>query len=341
MKSGNTVRVRVVDWPYARRAHAGRTLIELIIAMAIGMVILVGVGSLYLSSSGVSRVANQAGTSEDSGQLLMFVIGEGLKTAGYGEIVGSDFAMRGQTLFDGPVVRGCVNREFADPFPVAPAAPDFSCTGAATPGHRLAIRFQSRYAIVPMSGAELTRATIPDCLGDENDFQNETLQAATARAGSGTTRRIVQNVFAMNGTTLSCQSNGGGGNQPLVNDVIDFTVFYRFDDSGFALTAGLDLNAAPTGGSIRDAAFIEGLAAGGMAWNHVVAVMVCITVASAQQGTSVQTTTTAATRCPRTAVEAESGGLLTESATDGRVRRTFRQVFTVRTQATHMPSITS
>ncbi len=44
-----------------RRAQAGRTLIELIIAMAIGMVILVGVGALYLSSSGVSRVAQPGG----------------------------------------------------------------------------------------------------------------------------------------------------------------------------------------------------------------------------------------------------------------------------------------
>lgn len=320
------------------RLQAGRTLIELIIAMAIGMVILVGVGSLYLSSSGVSRVANQAGTAEDSGQLLMFVIGEGLKTAGYGEIVGSDFALRGQTLFDGAVVRGCNGRRFTDPYA---ATPDFSCGGAVAAGDQLMIRFQSRYAVVPMSAAELDRATLLDCLGDNNANQDEVIQAATARVGAGTTRRVVQNVFELNGTTLNCRANGSGGNQPLVNDVIDFTVFYRFDDAGFALMAGLDQNAAPTGGSVRNAAFIEGLAPGGLAWNQVVAVMVCITVASAQLGTSVQTTTAAASRCPRTAAEAEAGGLLTEAATDGRVRRTFRQVFTVRSQATHMPSITS
>jgi len=52
--------------PDVARRQAGRTLIELIIAMAIGMVILIGVGALYLSSSGVSRVANQAGSAEDT-----------------------------------------------------------------------------------------------------------------------------------------------------------------------------------------------------------------------------------------------------------------------------------
>jgi hypothetical protein len=203
------------------------------------------------------------------------------------------------------------------------------------------IRFQSRPALVLMSAAELDRATLLDCLGDNNVTQDAAIPADPGRAGGGTTRRVVQNVFELNGTTLNCRANGGGGNQPLVNDVIDFTVFYRFDDAGFAMLAGLDQNAAPTGGSVRNAAFIQGAAANGLAWNHVVAVMVCITVASSQLGTSVQTTTAAATRCPRTAAEAESGGLLTENATDGRVRRTFRQVFTIRSQATHMPSVTS
>jgi type IV pilus assembly protein PilW len=327
MKSGNN----------AGHAQAGRTLIELIIAMAIGMVILVGVGALYLSSSGVSRVANQAGTAEDSGQLLMFLIGEGLKTAGYGEIVGADFAVRGQTLFDGPVVRGCSGVRFTAPFG---APPDFSCGGAVAPGDTLLIRFQSRPALADMSNAERDLAMLPDCLGD-NTTPDTALPADPGRAGGGTTRRIVQNVFELNGTTLNCRGSGGGGNQPLVNDVIDFTVFYRFDDQGFALLAGLDQNAAPAGGSVRTAAQIDGFAANGLAWNNVVAVMVCITVATSQLGTSVQNANPTATRCPRTAAEAESGGLLTEAAADGRVRRTFRQVFTIRSQATHMPSITS
>jgi hypothetical protein len=92
---------------------------------------------------------------------------------------------------------------------------------------------------------------------------------------------------------------------------------------------------------VRTAAQIDGFAANGLAWNNVVAVMVCITVATSQLGTSVQNANPTATRCPRTAAEAESGGLLSEAAADGRVRRTFRQVFTIRSQATHMPSITS
>lgn len=322
---------------WSRRGQTGRTLIELIIAMAIGMVILTGVGALYFSSSGVSRVANQAGTAEDSGQLLMFIIGEGLKTAGYGEIVGTEFIRRAQTLFDGPTIRGCNGSRFTDPFG---AVPDFTCAGAVA-GDQLMVRFQNRPAVLQLTDAtELDRASLLDCLGDNNVSQDEVLQGPTARAAAGVTRRIVQNVFELNGTTLNCRSNGGGGNQPLVNDVVDFTVFYRFDDAGLALAPTLDQNLAPAGGSVRDAAFIEAAAPNGVAWNFVTAVMVCITVASAEQGTAVLTGTTAVTRCPRTRAEAEAAVPLTENATDGRVRRTFRQVFTVRSQATHMVSVT-
>ena len=130
----------------AMTAQAGRTMIELIIAIAIGMVILIGVGSLYLSSSGVSRLAQQAGSAEDTSRLLMGLIGEGIKTGGYGEIVGTGTIARGQTLFDGATVRGCSGSRLTAPFN---ATPDFTCTGAA-PGDQLLIRFQSRYAALAM-----------------------------------------------------------------------------------------------------------------------------------------------------------------------------------------------
>src|SRR5512145_1442379 len=52
MKATALARVRTVRTARSGRlASRGRTMIELIIAMAIGMIILIGVGSLYLSSS--------------------------------------------------------------------------------------------------------------------------------------------------------------------------------------------------------------------------------------------------------------------------------------------------
>ena len=92
---------------FSRASQTGRTLIELVIAMAIGLIIVIGVSSLYLSSSGISRTANQLSTTEQAGQLALLMIGDSLKRAAFGEIIGSDYAAQGQTLMDGPHLRGC------------------------------------------------------------------------------------------------------------------------------------------------------------------------------------------------------------------------------------------
>ncbi len=118
--------------------------------------------------------------------------------------------------------------------------------------------------------------------------------------------------------------------------MVDFKVFYRFDDGGFALAAGNGTNYAPVGGSIRDSAWNHAAAVGLPTdpWNYVVGVIVCVTVASRELGTSVQNTDTTAPRCPRTAAEAAAGTALTETSVDGRVRRTFLETFTVRSRGT-------
>ena len=85
--------------------------------MTIGLVIVIGVSSLYLSSSGVSRTANQVSTIEQAGQLVLLVIGDSLKMAGYGEIRGSNITGRGATLMDGAYLRGCTGTTFARSVP--------------------------------------------------------------------------------------------------------------------------------------------------------------------------------------------------------------------------------
>jgi type IV pilus assembly protein PilW len=319
----------------------GRTLVELVVAVAIGLLLMAGVGALYLSSRGVSRVAQQSGSAEDTARVVMTAIGEGIKAAGYGEIVGSDHSAQGQTLFDGPAVRGCSGSRLADAFNAL--APDYTCVGAA-PGDQVLFRLQGRYVLVPMDAVHLERSALPDCLGASNTLQDAPVQAATARAGAGIRRRLVQSAFSLDpgGSVLRCQGNGNPGSPaPIANDVIDFRAFYRFDDAGFALASGSQANYVPLGGTVRDAAWINAAATGSVAdpWRHVVAVVVCITVATRERGTATRSTETAAARCPRTVAEAMAATTLTEAASDGRIRRTFIETFTVRSQATGAPSI--
>lgn len=319
----------------------GRTLVELLVAVAIGLLLMAGVGALYLSSRGVSRVAHQGGSAEATARVVMAAVGEGIKAAGYGEIIGSDHPAQGQTLFDGPALRGCSGSRFADAFNAL--TPDYSCVGAA-PGDQVLLRLQGRYAIVPMDAAHLARSALPDCLGASNAMQDAPVPPATARVGAGLQRRLVQSAFSLDpgGSVLRCHGNGNPGSPaPIANDVIEFRAFYRFDDAGFALAVGNQANYVPLGGTVRDAAWINAAAAGSAAdpWRHVVAVVVCITVATRERGTAIRSEDAAAMRCPRTMAEAAAGTAPTEPASDGRMRRTFIETFTVRSQATGAPSI--
>lgn len=332
----------------SRVVQTGRTLIELLIAMTIGLVIVIGVSALYLSSSGLSRTSNQISTVEQAGQLALLVLGDSLKLAAYGEIIGSDFAAQGQTLMDGIHLRGCTNAQFTTPFPayVAPPGntppPNLNCA-VASGGDALYVRYQAAPVISAVEPADLTRISMNDC-GASNLNQNEVLASAQMRAGVGLVRPIVTNVFQLDSinNTLDCAGYGAAAFQPLLQNVVEFKLFYRFDDAAFAGGASGVTNAVPFTGSIRDAAFLNGLLGGPVdPWNYVVAVIACITMQTDEGGVSTSPTNATASRCPTTAAEAESGLNLTVlvPTTDGRIRRTFSQVFTVRARATPTPSI--
>jgi len=282
----------------------------------------------------VSRTANQVATVEQTGQLALIFLGESLKRAGYGEIIGTDFAGQNQTLFDGAHVRGCTGTRFANAFATPP---DFTCAGAIA-GDALYARFQARPLIAVMDPAEAQRLTTTDCLAQAPP--NEQIDPAVLRPGAGITRPMVSNMFFYDpvNLTLNCRGNGGGAAQVILRDVEEFRVFYRFDDAAFAAGAAGDTNAAPLGGSVRDATFINGLAGPVDPWNYVVAVLVCTRVRTNEMGVG-QGGTVNVPRCPATAAEAETGLSLTTPATDGRIRRTFSKVFTIRSHATANPSL--
>ena len=333
------------SYSLTRVFQTGRTLIELMIAMAIGLVIVIGVSSLYLSSSGISRTANQLSTTEQAGQLALLMIGDSLKRAAYGEIIGSDYAAQGQTLMDGPHLRGCTGSTFTTPFPAyaappaPPAVPNLNC-GVASGGDSIYVRYQGAPVVAQMLPAAAAAVSLRDCTASLGN-QNELLFSPQLRAGAGMERPIVTNVFVRDpvNNTLDCRGYGSGVFETLLQNVVEFRVFYRFDAAAHGAAASGVTNAVPFGGMILDAAAINLLPGAIDPWNYVVAVMVCLTVRTDEIGVSTSATNTTATRCPTNAAEAESGLGLVTTTTDGRVRRTFSQVFTVRNRATPSPSI--
>jgi Tfp pilus assembly protein PilW len=320
----------------AARRQGGRTLIELMISMAIGLAITAAVSGAYLSTASTARVAGEMVGMADTGQIAMLMLGDSIRQAGYGEIIGSDVsfgaanidAYRSQTLFGGGAhIAGCSGARFKDDTSNAPECDEVSDVNFDS----LMVRFQADTAVAPAQGR------IDDCLGTEVPL--EALPAGHLGLLRTPSRPMVQNVYFGTDNGLSCRGNGRatttavfGVAQQLVSNVEQFKVFYGFDDVRYA-------NPNTTGGasmrSIQDATFLNSRPG---AWDYVVTVHVCMVIRSdpdAGGGISMRAAYEY-TSCPMTVAEA-SGAMPVSKAQDSAIRRTYNQVFTVRSRSTANP----
>ena len=67
----------------AGRRQAGLTLLELMIALSLGLLLLVGIGTIYVGSSQTYRVQEQNARIQESGRYALEVIGRSVRQAGY------------------------------------------------------------------------------------------------------------------------------------------------------------------------------------------------------------------------------------------------------------------
>jgi len=316
--------------------QGGRTLIELMISLAIGLAITAAVSGAYLSTASTARVAGEMAGMSDTGQIAMLMIGDSIRQAGYGEIIGSDVSFgssnidsyRTQTLFGGGAhIAGCTGALFADDTSDTP-----TCAAATNANFdSLMLRFQGDTAVAPAQGR------IDDCLGSQVPL--EPLPANHLGLLRAASRPMVQNVYFGTNNGLSCRGNGRAAvgdafaaAQQLVGNVEQFKVYYGFDDVRFTdpnTTGGASIR------SIRNAAYLNARPG---AWDHVITVHVCMVIRSdpdAGRGVSMSDSYSY-TSCPMTDAEA-SGAMPVTQATDRVVRRTYNQVFTVRSRSTANP----
>jgi len=301
-----------------RRYQAGRTLIELLIAMVLSLMIVAAVGVLYSASSSSSRTAQQLGSAEERGQLAMYYLGEPITLASFGNINSGEFTRpRFQAVsFQEPHLRACTNGRFQDAM-----AGNFTCVPSASPGDALYIGYQTESeGGIALQGVPGTPTQ--DCLG-----QN-------ALGGP------VANVYSIEpsgGGTLEfgCLGSGGGAHQALVRHAEDFKVYFAFDSNSHAMSeaGGAPHTFRPS--ALLTAAQINALPgaldapnSAGNPWNHVIAVYACVLVRTAEVGTTLDGTS-AFEPCPQDETEAATGTAPTTVA-DGIARRSFTQVYTIR-----------
>lgn len=314
----------------------GRTLIELLVSIALGVLILLGVGTLYLGANQTTRVTTNVSVMEESAGTIVALLGASVRRAGYSEIVGQGQDHRTSFLYSGPPLRGCTNQHYGV---VAGDPLSFACGGAAQLAGNdvLVVWYQAD------SRVTVSQADTPDCLGNTAPLwtvAEPSLAIAVPAVGAlpASQIRLVRNIFYVDPAgNLMCEGSGNAAPQPLVPGVEQFRVFYGFDDVANAPSNRVSVVAEPVARSLRDAAFIDAQPVTGnvSGWNFVVSVHVCVVLRSQEVGVRVGTATYQP--CPADAVEAAGDVPAVAPPGDGAFRRAFNQVFTLRSRSTPAP----
>ena len=208
-------------------------------------------------------------------------------------------------------------------------AVDFTCVPSADPGDALFVSFQAE------STEGAPQGPLTDCLG----------QAAPVIDGAPTVRNVYTVATTAGGALeFGCVGNGGVAFAGLARDVQDFKVFFAFDSDAFLLAGNAQARHTIRPSQIVTATFLNQQwaaalllnpnlpeASGLNPWNWVMAVHVCLVVASSEQGVTTNGLSTFQP-CPTTPAEV-AGGTAPITLNDGVARRTIRQVFTLRSRA--------
>lgn len=251
-------------------AQYGRTLVELMVAMTISFIIMLGIIGVYVGSHQSYRTTDDKSRLDEDARLALHQMAQSIRMAGYGSLISakpldpekgpmSDFMSPQQkTSYLGAprleAIVGCSGK-FNDPKAV-PAA----CV-ADTTRDSLIIRYK-----VDLENANLTAASLPtDCLG----------QAIIIDPAVVENRYYIASNAATSASELYCAGNGGTSSvatsfasspQPIAENVVAMQLTYGFDSDG-------DQSAD----NFLPASSITN-------WTNVVSVRICLVMRTANDG---------------------------------------------------------
>jgi len=287
----------------------GRTLLELLIALAIGLVIMLALGTVYLGTSSTTRQSVSVNRMSEDAAIAFKLIGDDLRMAGFsrpraltlpgGPIIDGVKLTAPDRAFTGAAVRGC-DHGFANP---AVAFENLTCAGDTDKPAAVAIRFEgdvvNTVAINDNPSDCLNREvtdTLTSVLGPYHLVESRF--AASSGGSSGTPE-------------LSCGGNGSAtfAAQPLVQFVEDIQMRYgitsasqvRRDVVRYVTAAEIDA----LGGTVdRD-------------WSRVVNVRICLVMRSQNRDQSGS----------NSYIDCDGN---TATSADGLARRAFTSVYALR-----------
>lgn len=178
------------------RSQSGLTLLELMVSMSIGLVLLAGMGAVYLSSKQTYRLQQDNARLQESGRYALDLIGRSLRQAGLGAPIDSTAQMPADC---GRSSATCV----------AITGTDDSVNG--TSSDTVSVQF---YAHVD----------------EENPLGSGILGGRDCAGGFAPVGTLLTNTYALAETELKC-TGSVGGEVTLLSGIEDFQVLYGVDNN--------------------------------------------------------------------------------------------------------------
>lgn len=226
--------------PTPRGRQQGRTLLELMIAITIGLVILLALGTVYLGTTRTSRQAGSVSRMSEDAAIAFSLMGSHLRMAGYsvpralilpgGALIGGVKLTAPDRNFTGAAVRGC-DHGFVDALAAFDA---LACqTADTTKPAAVAVRFEGdAFNTVPVTVGGVVNPS--DCLNQAVDAAKATPSAIDPALNF----RLIDSRFTAklggSGTPeLYCGGNGGNFTpQPLMQFVEGMQLRYGLANDG-------------------------------------------------------------------------------------------------------------
>ena len=215
----------------AKTRQRGRTLLELMISISIGLVVIGAVFVVYLGTTASSRQSSANNRISEDAAIAMAILGNNLRMAGYSPpralfspgsaLVDGVKAVVPDRHYVGPAIRGC---DFGFSSAANVAFDLITCNPSSSPGPAaFVVRYEGdSFNTIPISGNP------SDCLTNG-------ITANTVSTYDGTSYKLVESRFsvdtsASNGTPeLYCAGSGGAApftRQPLMQFVENMAISY-------------------------------------------------------------------------------------------------------------------
>lgn len=228
--------------------ESGFSIVEMMISITIGMVIVLFISSLFVSSKSSSQMSDDNARLQEDGRLAMTLLGRNLTQAGYGEPIG--FASRQiVTAFNGQGFHAC-DGGYATPEDLSSNACANSVNGGTA--------FQVSYQVEQFNGNTGAGA---DCNGQ------------AAPNGIALNRFFLKTKSGESTQSLYCAGNGNPNAQPLLSNVEAMSLSYGIDTDG-------DLNPDTFTNSATDALVLSPETVVSRGYKGVVSVTVCLQLVS-------------------------------------------------------------